>query len=120
MSNNSTPTMAGFAWSGTPVYVPAEAGEDGWCMRDAVCKLFGWDVGSEEWSRFIEGPQGKDTLRLVEHLGLTLFSIPEDWDELILRSAHPGVALFIFPTHQMSHVVYVPDVQVAPALLADA
>jgi hypothetical protein len=52
---DETPTMAGFKWSATPPYVPTVPGEDGWCVRDAVSKLLGWERDSEEWSRFIEG-----------------------------------------------------------------
>jgi hypothetical protein len=36
---------------------------------------------------------------------------PKDWNELIHRHAHPGMAVFAFPTYQMPHVVDVHDVQ---------
>jgi hypothetical protein len=105
--------MAGFEWSPAPRFVSAEPGEDGWCMRDAICQLFGWKPGSEEWLRFIEGPQGTDTPRLAEHLRLTLFSIdvPQDFNELIRLLDHPGVAVFVFYDFKMSHVVFVPDLR---------
>jgi hypothetical protein len=103
--------MAGFEWPETPPYVPTVPGENGWCVRDALCQLFGWEDGSEEWRRFIEAPEGPDTPRLAEHLGLTVLLVPPDWTELDRRAAHPGVALFDFPNYKMSHVVYVPDVQ---------
>lgn len=109
--NDGEPTMDGFAWSPSPAYVPMEAGEDGWCMRDAVCRLFGWTPGSDEWLRFIEGPQGQDTPRLAEHLGLIELQIPQDWNNLIGRLSHPGVAVFDFYAYQKSHVVYVPDLR---------
>ena len=80
-------------------------------MRDAVCQLFGWRPGSENWRRFIEGPQGKDAPRLAEHVGLTEFQVPQDWNELIRRLAHPGVAVFDFHAYQKSHVVYVHDLR---------
>jgi hypothetical protein len=106
-----TLTMAGFAWSPTPGFVPMGPGEDGWCMRDAICPLFGWRPGSEEWLRFIEAPVGEDTPRLAEHLGLACFQVPQDWGELISRLAHPGAAIFDLHAHQMSHVVYVHDLR---------
>jgi len=105
--------MAGFEWSETPPYVPTVSGDNGWCVRDAVCQLFGWPPGSENWSAFIEGPQGEDTTRLADHLGLTLFDLtaPGAYDELSHRAAHPGVALFGFDEVDISHVVCVPDVR---------
>jgi hypothetical protein len=91
------PTMDGFKWSPSAPYVPAEPGEDGWCVRDAFCELLRWTPGSAEWSRFIEGPAGQDMPRLAGHLGLTVFEIPGDWNDLIERATHPGIALFEFP-----------------------
>lgn len=111
MTTSDAPTMVGFEWSPTLGFVPMAAGENGWCMRDAICQLFGWDLDSEERSRFIEGPAGKDTPRLAEHLGLTEFQIPQDWNELIRHLAHPGVAIFDFHAYQVSHVVYVHDLR---------
>lgn len=102
--------MDGFEWSSSVPYVPVEPGENGWCLRDAVCELFGWRPGSPEWFRFIEGPQGRDTPRLARHLGLTVFEIPPDWNDLLKRTAHPGIALFVFPAYRMSHAVYVYNV----------
>jgi hypothetical protein len=110
LTNDTTPTMAGFDWSETVDHVDEE-GSDGWCVRDAYCRLFGWEHYSENWSLFIKWPQGKDTPRLAEHLGLTLFGIPENWNDLIRHSAHPGVALFIFPKLEKAHVAYVCDVR---------
>jgi hypothetical protein len=103
--------MAGFEWSPTPVFMPAEAGEDGWCMRDAVCQLFGWQPGSENWYQFVEGPQGEDTARLAEHAGLTFLQVPQDWNELVARLDHPGAAIFDFHIYQKSHAVYVEDLR---------
>ena len=91
MAPEVKPTMVGFEWSETPPYVPTVPGDNGWCVRDAVCQLFGWPPGSENWSAFMEGVQGEDTPRLAEHLGLACFQIPQDWNELIQRLAHPGV-----------------------------
>jgi hypothetical protein len=91
--------------------VSTEESGDGWCVRDAFCKLFGWEHCSDERSRLVEASEGQDTPRLAEHLGLTLFEVPKDWNELIHRHAHPGIAVFAFPAYQMSHVVYVHDVQ---------
>ena len=112
MSTGSILTMAGFEWSATEAYVSHDGG-DGWCLRDAICQLFGWEPSSEEYSRFIEAPTGPDTTRLAEYLGLTAFNIdnPEDWNQLIQRYAHPGLAVFVFPEYDRSHTIYVPDVQ---------
>jgi hypothetical protein len=111
VTTSDVPTMAGFEWSPTPGCVPMEAGEDGWCMRDAICQLLGWTSGSENWWQFIEGPKGKDTPRLAEHLGLKEFQVPRDWNDLIRNLAHPGVVIFDFHAYQMSHVVYVHDLR---------
>jgi hypothetical protein len=105
------PTLDGFVWSPASLYVPTELGEDGWCVRDAFCALFGWAPGSDEWWRFREGPAGQDVARLAGYLGLTRFDRPEGWDELFSRSAHPGIAWFVFPALRKGHTVYVPDVR---------
>lgn len=105
------PTMEGVVWSPAPRYVPMVPGEDGWCVRDAFCALFRWAYGSPEWCRFREGPAGRDVARLAEHLGLTLFDRPGDWDELFRRAAHPGIAWFVFLAFGKAHTVYVPDVR---------
>ena len=113
MAIAGTPSVQGFEWSPTPGLVPAVPGENGWCMRDAVCQLFGWRPGSEEWLRFIEAPTGRDLIRLAMHLGLTVFEVgaPGSWDELSHRAAHPGVAMFFFPGTWRAHTAYVPDAQ---------
>lgn len=54
---------------------------------------------------------GAGHTRLVEHLGLTAYEIPKDWNELVVRLAHPGVAVFDFPAYKKSHAVYVHDVR---------
>ena len=80
-------------------------------MRDAVCQLFGWQPGSENWYQFVEGPQGEDTARLAEHAGLTFLQVPQDWNELVARLDHPGAAIFDFHIYQKSHAVYVEDLR---------
>jgi hypothetical protein len=107
----SEPTMDGFEWSPAAPFVPTQPGEDGWCVRDALCQLFEWEIGTEEWSRFIEAPEGRDIPRLAEHLGLTVFELPREWNDLIAASAHPGVALFLFHADRKSHTVYVHDIR---------
>jgi hypothetical protein len=102
--------MDGFEWSPPERHVPLEPGEDGWCVRDAVCEMFRWKSFSPEWRRFIEWPQGQDTSRLAEHLGLTMFESPQNWNDLIVRTAHPGIAFFDFPVEGKSHAIYVYDV----------
>ena len=72
----AVPTMLGFDWSPAPPFVPTEPGEDGWCVRDAICDLFAWTPRSAEWSGFIEGPRGRDIPRLAAHLGLTKLRVP--------------------------------------------
>jgi hypothetical protein len=111
VTTDGAPTMVGFEWSETEAFVPTVPGENGWCVRDAICQLFGWSSDSDEWKKFIEGPQGKDTDRLADHLGLTLFrvDVPQDFNQLITRLDHPGIAIFVFDEAEMSHVVYVPD-----------
>ena len=111
MSTVGAPTMEGFEWSPSAPYIAIEPGENGWCLRDAVCKLFGWRPGSSEWFRFVEGPQGRDTPRLAAHLGLMNFEFPQDWNDLIKRTAHPGIAVFDFHVYRKSHAIYVYDVQ---------
>jgi hypothetical protein len=108
---DSTPSMNGFEWSQTEDFVSPVEGANGWCVRDAICRLFGWSPGSEEAKRFIEGPQGEDTPRLAEHLGLAVFQVPQDWNELIQRLDHPGVAVFNFKEYNISHSVYVHDLR---------
>jgi hypothetical protein len=103
--------MDGFEWSPSVPFVPMELGEDGWCVRDAVCELFRWEPGSPEWCRFIEGPQGRDVPRLAEHIGLTTFEIPQNWNDLIGRTAHPGIAVFDFHVYHKSHAIYVYNVE---------
>lgn len=78
--------MDGFEWSPAAPYVATEPGEDGWCLRDAFCELLRWARGSAEWSRFtVEGTGGQDVSRLAEHLGLTVFDVPGDWNQPISR-----------------------------------
>lgn len=111
MAVDHSPAMVGFEWSPTSAYVPTEDGEDGWCVRNAICELLLWGPEGEEWRQFIEGPEWPDTCRLAEHLGLTIFEFPEDWNELLACLDHPGVAMFAFPDHEKSHVVYVHDIR---------
>ena len=111
MSALGQPTMGGFNFKPPAPYVASEPGEDGWCLRDAVCELFRWPRYSPEWCRFVEGPQGSDTLLLARHLGLTIFEFPHDWNDLITRTAHPGIAIFDFPAYRKSHAVYVYNVE---------
>ena len=107
MPNAAVPTMDGFKWSPPAPWVAMEPGEDGWCLRDAVCELFRWEPRSPEWHRFVEGPDGPDVPRLAEHLGLTTFQIPQNWNDLIVRTAHPGIAVFDFHAYRKSHAIYV-------------
>ena len=103
--------MDGFEWSPPAPYVPTEPGEDGWCVRDAVCEMFRWKYFSPEWCRFIEWPHERDVSRLAEHLGLTMFESPQNWNDLIAATAHPGIAFFDFPVQRKSHAIYVYNVE---------
>jgi hypothetical protein len=110
VTDSSIPTLEGFKWSSTDIWVDEE-GSDGWCVRDAFCRLLGWERGSDEWSRFIRGPAGPDTPRLAEHLGLTVLLVPPDWAELNRLAAHPGLVVFDFLDFEKSHIEYVPNVE---------
>ena len=93
VSIGGVPTMDGFEWSPALPYIPMEPGEDGWCVRNAFCALFGWTPDSDEWWRFREGPVGRDVARLAERLGLTEFQIPREWDSsstVVPTPASPG------------------------------
>jgi hypothetical protein len=111
MTTVDEPTMNGFVWSPAPPFVPTQPGENGYCLRDALCPLFDWEISSDEWLRFRNAPAGRDIPRLAEHLGLTVFEIHKEWNDLIGRIAHPGIVAFDFPAYQMSHVVYVHDLR---------
>ena len=109
MLRTVAPTMSGFAWTdagGTPqTTLPG----NGWCLRDAICLLFGWPGGSANWAAFIEYPSWDDTHRLLAHLGLVAFD-PEQphADEL---EDHPGIAFYALHPVQANHVVYEPHVR---------
>jgi hypothetical protein len=82
---------------------------DLYCLRDAICELFGWPPGSDEWNAFIEAPDPADMLPLFEHLGL------ESYDplhaphraELETLWDHPGIATFEFHSVRAGHAVFV-------------
>jgi hypothetical protein len=103
--------MDGFEWSPPVPDVPLEPGEDGWYVRDAFSEMFRWESFSSEWCRFIEWPQRLDVSRLAKHLGLTMFESPQNWNDLIARTAHPGIAFFDFPGQRKSHAIYVYNVE---------
>ena len=108
--------MADFDWRSKPGWVSKVPGDNGWCVRDAVCELLGWPCDSENWRKFtVEGPEWHDTERLAQHLDLTIFnisaSVPQEYNELITKLEHPGVALFLFEKLETSHVVYIPDLR---------
>lgn len=71
----TVPTMDGFQWS--PGELPARRvpGGNGWCVRDAYCRLLRWPAESTEWSRFIEYPHQDDLLPLAKHLGVTVYDV---------------------------------------------
>ena len=101
-----------FEWTNYPHPTQVSDGGDGYCVRDAVCQLLGWPVGSPEWKWFRESPAPGDDKRLYDHLGLTIYdiAIPEHWNELITKTANPGIASFALPRIHAGHAVYVPRV----------
>lgn len=105
----ATPTMDGFEWTERPEPLTPDDGNDGYCLRDAVCQLYGWGPGSADREAFIREPAGGDSARFFEHLGLSFFDFAdwEQWKQLHQRLDHPGIALFGFPSVKLSHVVFV-------------
>lgn len=104
--------MAGFAWSETfiPPAMRALPG-DLWCVRDAFSELMGWPPETDEWGRFIEAPIPDDMLRLIDHLGLA-WCDPDRQSEIFTTFLdHPGISVYAFHTHQMSHVLYQPHLR---------
>lgn len=90
---NSANPMYGFQWSPTRFAPPPMSpGDNGYCLRDAMCTLMAWPVGSDAWASFPEWPNAEDVLRLAEHLGLRFIDIPYEWrpDEDL---RHPGLVM---------------------------
>lgn len=113
--------MQGFVWSERPPLpqIPRPPGGDLWCIRDAFCALMGWPPESEDWSAFIEAPDGPDMYRLIEHLGLEWFD-PEYYPhlpEINARLDHPGILLYdlFIPTpagiRPIGHTMYEPHLR---------
>lgn len=109
--------MRGFTWTErpSPRDIRAPAGGDLWCLRNVFCQLMGWPHGSEDWQAFIEAPEGKDTYRLIDHLGLERFDPLCHQSELEVRLDHPGVLLFDLsipsPVGHMGHMIYEPHLR---------
>lgn len=105
------PTMVGFEWTHR-VITPAMRATPGdlWCVRDAFSELMGWPPGSDDWLRFIDAPNPGDMDRLTDHLGL-VWCDPDRQPEILATFLdHPGISVYAFHTHQMSHVMYQPHV----------
>ena len=99
-----TPSMDGFRWF-TTAPAPRRAG-NGWCVRDALCELYGWAPGSKNWRTFVvEYPEGKDIERLVQHLGLVWLDRQKVGEDSTLQD-HPGVAFYDLDLYQVSHCVF--------------
>ena len=107
------PTMMGFTWTGPASPSSNPALGDNWCMRDALCKLFGWPVGSKEWHAFIEGPGPADMDRLLDHLGLKWYDPEYDphWSELAELLDHPGIILYKSRQLRVEHALYEPHLR---------
>jgi hypothetical protein len=101
--------MEGFAWSGADGSPHNTLPGNGWCLRDAICTLFGWPLGSPDWAAFQEYPSWGDTHRLLGHLGLVAFD-PEQphADEL---EDHPGVAFYALHRFRLNHSLYEPHIR---------
>lgn len=93
--------MYGFQSSPARFVPPRMApGDNGYCLRDAMCTLMDWRVGSEPWASFPEWPNAEDVPRLAEHLGLRFIDIPYEFrpDEDL---RHPGlVMVYILDVHE--------------------
>jgi hypothetical protein len=93
--------MCGFQWSPTRTAPsPMSPGDNGYCLRDAMCTLMDWQVDSEAWASFPEWPNAGDVPRLAEHLELRFIDIPYEFrpDEDL---RHPGlVMVYILGIHE--------------------
>lgn len=109
------PTMEGFEWTSRTIDPAARAlPGDLWCVRDSFSALMGWSPTSNEWSRFIEAPDGpSDMQRLTEHLGLTSYDPEYPGHVEPLRQAldHPGIASYKFHRVRMEHCMYQPHLR---------
>ena len=75
--SSSASPMYGFRWSPTRFAPPRMAPSDnGYCLRDSMCTLMDWPVGSEAWASFPEWPIAQDVPRLAQHLGLRFIDVP--------------------------------------------
>jgi hypothetical protein len=108
--------MKGFRWAPRDSqhrWPDPPLGGDLWCVRDAFCSLFGWQIGGAEWASFVEAPEPQDMPRLEQHLGLVGFDPdhePEKW-RLIGASGHPGISCWNLRAERMAHVLYEPDLR---------
>lgn len=104
--------MHGFTWlgAGSPSR-PGDVG-DRWCVRDSVCRLFGWPVGSQEWSSFVEGPEPEEVDRLVLHLGIERIDpiIPHHFAWLLEHLEIPAISGYNFAGAEESHFQYEPRI----------
>jgi hypothetical protein len=108
-----SPTMRGFTWSTQPVTGPWNVEGDGWCVRDAFCALFRWQLGGEDAGAFIEGVGPEDMERLTSHLGLEWYDpvYRPHALELAQRLDHPGITCFNLRAVRVAHVVYQPHLR---------
>ena len=115
MTDNPAPTMLGFEWTPRTVdprqrLLPGDL----WCVRDAFSTLMRWLPGSEEWSRFIEAPDGPaDMERLVGRLGLDAYDPEYPEHAAVLRDSldRPGIACYKFHSQRMEHCQYQPHLR---------
>lgn len=107
-----TPTMKGFRWLLPGAPSSPSSGIDDWCLRNSLCRLFSWPVGSDEWAGFIEGPHPDDAARLEEYLGLIRVDpmIPQHFSWLLRNLEHPGISNYNFPEQSASHCQYEPSI----------
>jgi hypothetical protein len=107
------PTMAGFIWNHPAGRLPPGMPGDGWCVRDAMCALFGWPAGSAEWRAFVEGPHPEDMSRLEAHLGLVHVDtdLPADVTWFYTNNSHPGLLILNIDAFRRGHVIYSSDLR---------
>lgn len=105
--------MSGFEWkfTNTPwseMGFPEDS--NGWCVRNSICQLFGWEVGSRNWLAFRENVDSRDMERLLEHLHLPTF-VSSDDPAFIANCDHPGFSFHAFPQRDIFYLQYQPHVR---------
>jgi hypothetical protein len=109
--------MDGFTWTkpAASLNIPVVPGDDGWCVRDAICELLAWPRDSKNWRAFVEAPQSSDFHRLIDYLGLSWFDLYGP--QLVNNLVHPGILLYFLECPGMpsdllmAHTVFETDLR---------